>query len=121
MTNTEWLRQHLYAKAGIFDHHKPIPLAELERTEWNKEFEILMRNRLMIGALRYGRMHRPEKGNYNCIDSIAKRLIAYSESGNLEHLVDIANLALVEFTHGKHPNRHFHSTDDGDHVKSLLS
>lgn len=68
-----------------------------------QQFETLMRNRLIMGALRYGRLHAPGKGTYNRPGGIVKRLQQYQETGNLECLVDIANLALLEFEEGTHP------------------
>lgn len=98
---------------------EPIDLEELKKTEWSPEFEKLMRNRLIMGALRYGKMghgKRPKgKPYYDRVKSIRKRLDFYEESGNLEWLVDIANLALLMFEERTHPNSHFESKDDGYH------
>lgn len=89
---------------------------ELKKTEWSPEFEKLMRNRLIMGAYRYGRIHESNKPNYDRTSSIEKRLNKYRETGNVEFLVDIANLCLLEFEVGNHPNKHFQSIDDGEHV-----
>jgi hypothetical protein len=44
----------------------------------------------------------------------------YEQTGNLECLVDIVNLALVEFVEGKHPKRYFASEGDGgDHAQAV--
>lgn len=115
----ESMRARLHARAGL----TPAPYAgtpaeqkatlkELERTEWCPEFERLMRNRLLMGALRYGRLRAPGKPNYNRMPSIMRRLEKYEATGNLEHLVDIANLCLVEYVEGRHPKRHFHAVDN---------
>ena len=76
-----------------------------------------MRNRLVMGAFRYGlfRAQLQEGIRYDSLSSIQRHLEAYRESGNLEHLVDIANLCLVEFTVPAHPTAHFSPIDDGDH------
>lgn len=76
-----------------------------------------MRHRLIMGGLRYGRIHE-EKPKYDRISSAISRLNKYSKTGNLEFLVDVANLCLLEFEEGNHPNKHFNSIDDGEHVKS---
>lgn len=90
---------------------------DLYRTEWSSEFERLMRNRLVMGALRYGRLRAPDKPKYNRVGSIEKRVRQYAETGNLELLVDAANLCLIEYIEGEHPKRHFRAADDEEHVE----
>lgn len=92
-------------------------MEELQQTQWSKEFEQLMRNRLVIGSLRYGKMLANGKPQYDRIASARRHLEQYEESGNLEHLVDVANTCLIEFLEGNHPNRHFCGIDDGEHAK----
>lgn len=94
-------------------------LQELKETEWSKNFEQLMRNRLIIGGLRYGRLNVKPKSCYNRVESIQKRLKIYQETGNTEMLVDIANLALCEFEEGFHLENSFNPIDDGEHVSIL--
>ena len=104
-------------RAGLIEQPKPKPrytLAQLEASEWSAQFERFMRNRLIMGALRYGTLGSPQKKKYNRILGIQKRLDQYALSGNLENLVDIANLALVEYVEGDQPNRHWDALH-GDH------
>ena len=96
-----------------------ITLEELKNTEWNVDFETLMRNRLIMGALRYGRIGAKNKPKYDRVSSMIKRLTKFQESGNKEFLVDVANLCLLEFVECHHPKQHFSSIDDGEHVASL--
>lgn len=98
---------------------KPVTLAELQKTEWSAEFEQLMRNRLIMGALRYGRLHAKGKPQYDRVASMIKRLNKYQETGNKEYLIDVANLCLLEFEECYHPLAHFSAIDDGEHVKSI--
>ena len=91
---------------------------KLRRSEWSSEFEVLMRNRLIIGALRYGLLGTEGKPHYDRVPNMIKRLNAYATTGNQEYLVDVANLCLLEFVEGQHPNKHWHPVDDGDHVIS---
>jgi hypothetical protein len=65
-----------------------------------------------MGALRYGEI--PQKAKYNYIKSLENRLAQYKETGNTELLVDVANLAMLEFVCGSHPNKHWHDVHD-DH------
>jgi hypothetical protein len=90
---------------------------DLSKTEWSDEFEGLMKNRLILGALRYGRLKAENKPQYGRIESAFKRLKRYQKTGNKEFLVDVANLMLLEFEECQHPLEHFSSIDDGDHVK----
>lgn len=117
-TITHHLRCHAYESAclaaGVRLASLP-SLAALRERQWSPEFEGLMRNRLVMGAFRYG-LFGPAKGGYDQVGSILRHLAAYTESGNLEHLVDIANLALVEFEFGRHPKRHWHACDDSEHA-----
>lgn len=115
-TVTQHIRDHLLL--GLF-HTKQPPLEELKKTEWSTKFETLMRNRLIMGALRYGRLKGKGKAKYNRVDSIKQRMDLYTETGNAEHLVDVANLCLLEFEEPNHPEFHFNSMDDGHHTKEL--
>jgi len=90
---------------------------ELSDTEWNVEFEQFMRNRLVMGAYRYGRIKERDKPPYDRLTSMVRRLELYKETGNKEYLVDVATLCLVEFTLEGHPTSHFNSVDDGEHVR----
>jgi hypothetical protein len=119
MSTHDTLRERLLVRAGLSE---PVlakyTLADLERSEWSLAFERLMRNRLIMGALRYGRIHEPGKRKYNRVESMARRLAKYHETGNKELLVDVANLCLLEFEECHHPNAHFHSVDNTtEHVK----
>ena len=117
MTNFDYIRNRLHERAGIFPPvARVVTLDELSRTEWSPNFERLMRNRLIMGALRYGRLHARNKRAYNRIASIRKRLDLYEQTGNLETLVDCANLCLMEFEETRHPLAHFDAADDKHHV-----
>lgn len=91
-------------------------LESLKETEWDATFEKLMRNRLVMGAFRYGLLGKKGDIQYNRISSMVKRLEQYKRTGNKELLVDVANLCLLEFVEGKHPLAHFHAIDENDHV-----
>ena len=96
----------------------PVPtLAALKTSEWSAEFEQAMRNRLIMGALRHGPIGAPGKPRYDRVESMTRRLALYAADGNREHLVDVSNLALLEFVEGTHPNGHWAPTDDGEHTK----
>lgn len=105
--------------AGVGRKRMP-PLSILLQTEWSREFEQRMRDRLVMGALRYGQMGDPDKPTYDRISSVIRRLQAYRATGNLEHLVDAACLLLLEFVEGVHPLRHWGASDDGEHTRERV-
>lgn len=93
---------------------------QLIQTEWSQLFESLMRNRLIMGALRYGVIGEPGKPHYNRIASIQKRIALYSETGNMEHLVDVANEALLEFACPYRPGAHWIAQDDSSYHTEVM-
>ena len=120
MTTFEWLRARLVGGIdGPCVGERVEPLDRLRATEWSREFEELMRNRLIMGRFRYAPMRSADKGNYDNMGSAIQRLEKYIETGNLEHVVDAANLCMVEFEHGNHPLRHFAAVDDGEHTRKI--
>ena len=118
-TREEFLRELWFRAAGkTLEGKRILPsLEDLQRTEWSPEFERLMRNRMITGAYRYGRLKENNKPLYDRTASIRERLKLYEATGNLEHLVDVANLCLCEFVESNHPNKHFKAIDDGVHVE----
>lgn len=99
----------------------PLPdnlLDRLRETEWSPRFERLMRNRLIMGSFRYQRFNeKAQSFNYNGAMEAIERIQRYQDDGNTEHLVDAANMCLLEFEFGSHPKKHFQSVDDGKHAK----
>lgn len=94
---------------------EPLPSVEVLRAEeWSGKFERLMRNRMVQGAYRYGRL-RHTGGDIRRVKSAVKRLEEYLRTGNAELLVDAANLCMCEFEVPGHPGHHFNTVDDGDH------
>jgi len=87
--------------AGVCTCEERAPsLEELRRTEWSPEFEALMRRRLIMGALRYGRLGELGKPQWRRVSNMIERLRYYERSRNTEALVDVANLALCEYVEG---------------------
>lgn len=117
------IRDSILKNKGLKDkpNHQGKTLEELRKSEWSKKFEELQRNRLVIGAFRYGLLNQPGKKKFDRINYIEIKLGRYKETGNLETLVDIANLAMLEFEEGKHPERHFKALDDTDEHAKILN
>jgi hypothetical protein len=111
------LRARLLASAGV---GRPVGTVvdhvRLRATQWNSAFERLQRNRLVMGAFRYGDLITQPTFGTDTIQSAIQRAKLYIETGNLEHLVDIANLAMVEFDQATRRGAKLHATDDGVHA-----
>jgi hypothetical protein len=110
---------HDQLRAHLLEGIKTEPsvrLYEVMRSQWSDEFVELMRNRLTQGYFRYAPLH--EGRPYDNVKSAQHRLKLYLETGNQEHLVDVANLCLCEFVKpGSHSRPFFHATDDGVHAQ----
>jgi hypothetical protein len=84
---------------------------------WSMKFEQYMRNRLVIGHMRYGDIKDPKRQRYDQVGSAIKRLKLYLVDGNQEHLVDAANLAMLEFINPCcHSSPSFRAQDDKNHT-----
>ena len=58
-----------------------------------------MKNSLVMGAFRYGPLIGKHKHGYDCFAYLKHKLKLYREIGNLEMLVDVGNMALLEYLH----------------------
>lgn len=112
-----------HIKKSLLDNSKKLlktdpkkTLSSLRETQWSPVFEKYMRNRLVMGALRYGMLHEKGKPTYDRANAILKRWTVYHRTGNKEMLVDIANLCLLEFEEGA---GFFQSTENTEKVKCL--
>ena len=110
----EAIRARLLAQAGV-----PPDAPKTNGRAWSWEFEQLMRNRLRVGGFRYGALVEGARSEYDRIGSAISRLRTYRRTGNLEHLVDAANMCLVEFVMPSHPAPTWDPADDGEHAEKL--
>lgn len=117
----DYLRTRLLEKAGIFEFIEAAPspsLEVIEKIQSCPKFEEYRKNRMIMGFFRYGSLESQiSKAKYDNIGSIKRRLSLYMEDKNREHLVDIANLAMIEFA--THPEYPFCASDDVEHAKRL--
>lgn len=117
-----WRRKEGYPELNLMPKSN-LNLKELEITQWNKKFEQLMKNRLIMGAMRYGdnKLSTPggkkEEIDYKYITYLEYKLKKYKETGNLEFLVDVANLSMLEFHNGNHPKKHWTPIDNEKHCE----
>jgi len=108
------LRTRLLIKAGLYEPPPPVNLLDRFKTEWSPRFEQYMRNRLVMGSIRYETFadKRRKAKVYNYVKEMKRRIAAYEQTGNSEFLVDIANMALLEFEFPYLPNAHFNNEND---------
>lgn len=110
------IRAHLNKQIRPEIRARP-PLDELRKTEWIPLFEQYMRNRLVMGAMRYETFEEKMKGNnYDCLEYIRRKCKEYEKTHNLECLVDLANVAMIEFGAPHYTDAHFTPGDDTSHV-----
>lgn len=73
---------------------------EMWKTQWDDEFEGLMRQRLIQGSFRYGLLNSEDQKKHDPI-SVARygivRLAQFIVSRDIELLVDVANFCLIAF------------------------
>jgi hypothetical protein len=106
---TEWLREHLlggrsisYEYARACAKFKLAPsLDAVRRGPFGAEFRARRLARLIMGTWRYEVLGWNPR-SFDVVDSAMSRLIAYRRSGNLEHLVDAANLIGLEWLRPAH-------------------
>lgn len=111
---SELIRNHLLLHSGAVRR-----TLDDAKNNWSEKFVCLMRNRMLLGTLRYGSVHDPGLPKYDHCGYAVKKIEQYLQTGNKEFLVDAANLCLVEFEHPCcHKSPHFKATDDEDHVIS---
>lgn len=96
---------------------KPTPSLEtIRKEEWVLEFISAMSNRMVFGRFRYGPIATQPLDKYDFVSDMHRRLDLYSQDGNLEHLVDVGNEAMIQFYKGKkYFNQSLISQDDTDH------
>lgn len=108
----DWIRGKLLRRLGLEDFAHDGNLEDLLETQWSERFEQLRANRMAVSFFRYGDMRRPGRPTYDHVGYAAKHLASYLEDGNQEHLVDAANLMMIEFVRPCcHPCPHLTQSD----------
>ncbi len=93
---------------------------QMPEGQWDESFITKMQARMFVGFYRYGSTKRyAESGKYSITETIKKRLQAYIDTGNQEHLVDVANFCLIEFMYPQHKDAHFESIEEEDVTKRI--
>ena len=109
----------------VIDEETVIPtisLSDMKKLQWGDEWEnilLLMQHRMIMGGYRYGPTKLQKKREFDNISDIKRRLELYNDTGNMEHLLDAANITIIECLKQSHPNFHFESIDDGVHTERI--
>lgn len=80
-------------------------------SEFSEPFAQGMADRMAVSYCKYGAVAEAYPSRLDAIASLRKRLDRYEADGNTEWLMDVANFAMIEFMHPRHPRAHFRATD----------
>ena len=85
--------------------------SRIPQTEYSPEFLQGMINRMTMSYYKYGEVRKAYPRLVDAIGSLKLRLERYEQDGNTEDLMDLANYAMIEFMHPRHPKAHFEAGD----------
>lgn len=83
-------------------------------SEFNETFVEGMRKRMAVSYHKYGFMKDAAAAGVDQPASLVVRLQRYLDTGNTEWLMDVANMAMIEFSHPCHPEAHYRPTDSDE-------
>ena len=117
------IRENMLRRDGVITDPLPEPISynDMLALQWGEEWQAvlqLMQNRMVMGGYRYGPTKKQKPYQYDNIGDMHRRLDLFCDTGNMEHLVDVANIAIISCLKKDHPIFHFKATDDGVHAKS---
>lgn len=87
-------------------------VSKILQTEFSGRFLSLMKDAMTVSFYKYGKVSDAYPHKVDAIGSLAEQLNLYAQTGNTEYLVDVANFAMIEFMHPRHPQAHFEGADD---------
>jgi len=64
-----------------------------------------------VGYFRYGSVQKYRGSTIDFIDNIFTCINDYYATGNIEHLIDVANWAGIAFVYDNHYNKHYTVTN----------
>jgi hypothetical protein len=73
-----------------------------------------MANRMATSYYKYGHVRDSFPEPMSAIGALRDRLAQYEKTGNTEWLMDVANYAMIEYMHPRHPEAHFRATDSNE-------
>ncbi len=118
------MRERLLVSAGVIKpaQVQTYSMKEMEALQCGEEWRhllFLMKNRMIMGGYRYGPTPLQKPREFDNIADIKRRLDLYEVEGNMEHLIDAANITIIECLKKSHPNFHFSASDDGVHAERI--
>lgn len=86
-------------------------MKDILKTEYSEDFDAKRKNRMVMSYYKYGHV----RDNYqsckvDAVKTLEQRLALYKKTGNTEWLVDVANMAMIEYMYPQHPEAHFRAT-----------
>lgn len=106
------IRRGILQNLALIGQHFSKDVKEWVDSQWSEEFERLRFHRMAMSFFRYGNLHRPDRPRYDHIGYVIKHCKAYLETGELENLIDAANMLMLEFMRPNcHPSPHFTPSD----------
>lgn len=91
------------------------------KTEFSEDFTQHMKNAMVVSYYKYGAISEGFPDKVDAVGSLMQRLREYTKTGNTEYLVDVANFAMIEFMHPRHPEAHYTPTDsDGSPGRTAI-
>lgn len=92
---------------------KNIQLANITApdSEFSTGFLTGMLHRMSLSFFKYGPVKDAFPQKVDAIATLRMFLDRYERDGNTERMMDVANYAMIEFMHPRHPNAHFTPTD----------
>jgi len=80
-------------------------------TEYSDAFDQGRADRMAMSYFKYGPVAQGFPKRVDAIATLKDKLATYERTGNTEWLMDVANYAMIEFMHPRHPDAHFRATD----------
>lgn len=84
---------------------------QIPESEISIPFIQRMMDAMGLSFFKYGKVAEAYPLKVDAMASLKVRLNKYEVTGNTEYLVDVANFAMIEFMHPKHPKAHFAAED----------
>lgn len=110
-------------KAGVSEidlSARPMPdLESLRDSEQVEEIDRFCRNRLIMGAFRYGLIRNQDYSKYDLPGEAIIRIRQYEKTRNLEHLVDAINMCKLSYINGRRRGELMQAGDDTRHTPQI--
>lgn len=82
-------------------------LSRILQRDFSEDFVAKMKTSMLQSHYKYRWVSESYPELVDAIASLEERLELYKQTGNADYLVDVANFAMIESMHPKHPMAHF--------------